>query len=49
MTVPAIYEIIFEREHDKTNKLTSAPSEESDQPGLPSSLIRVFEVHFMDS
>ena len=29
---------------DKTNKMTCAPSEDSDQPGHPSSLIRVFVV-----
>ena len=28
--------------HDKTNKLVCVPSEDSDQPGHPSSLIRVF-------
>ena len=31
-------------EHDKTNKMTCAPSEDSDQPGHPPSLIRVFTV-----
>ena len=30
--------------HDKTNKLTCAPSKDSDQPGHPPSLIRVFAV-----
>ena len=30
--------------HDKTNKMTCAPSEDSDQPGHPPSLIRVFAV-----
>ena len=30
--------------HDKTNKMTYAPSENSDQPGHPPSLIRVFAV-----
>ena len=30
--------------HDKTNKMTSVPSEASDQPGHPPSLIRVFAV-----
>ena len=30
--------------HDKTNKMACAPSEDSDQPGLPPSLIRVFAV-----
>ena len=32
----------FELQHDKTNKMTCAPSE--DQPGHPPSLIRVFAV-----
>ena len=32
----------FERLHDKTNKMTCAPSEDSDPPGHPPSLIRVF-------
>ena len=31
--------------HDKTNKMTCAPSEDSDQPGYLPSLIRVFTVH----
>ena len=30
--------------HDKTNKMVCAPSEDSDQPGHPPSLIRVFTV-----
>ena len=30
--------------HDKTNKMVCAPSEDSDQPGHPPSLIRVFAV-----
>ena len=30
--------------HDKTNKLTCAPSRDSDQPGHPSSLMRAFVV-----
>ena len=29
-------------QHYKTNKMTCAPSEDSDQPGHPPSLIRVF-------
>ena len=29
---------------DKTNKMACAPSEDSDQPGHPPSLIRVFAV-----
>ena len=35
--------------HDKTNKMKCAPSEDSDQPGHPSSVIRVFAVCFMGS
>ena len=34
----------FEPPCDKTNKLACAPSEDSDQPGHPPSLIRVFAV-----
>ena len=34
----------FEPQHDKTNKMAYAPSEDSDQPGYPPSLIRVFAV-----
>ena len=34
----------FEPPHDKTNKMVCAPSEDSDQPGHPPSLIRVFAV-----
>ena len=30
--------------HDKTNKVACAPSEDSDQPGHPPSLIRIFAV-----
>ena len=37
-------EILFEPPHDKTNKMACAPSEDSDQPGQPPSLIRVFAV-----
>ena len=32
-------------EHDKTNKLTCAPSEDSDQPGHPPSLISLCCLH----
>ena len=35
---------IKEPPRDKTNKMACAPSEESDQPGHPPSLIRVFAV-----
>ena len=34
----------FETQHDKTNKVTCVSSEDSDQPGHPPSLIRVFFV-----
>ena len=34
----------YEPPHDKTNKMICAPSEDSDQPGHPPSLIRVFTV-----
>ena len=40
----SLYSII-EPPHDKNNKMTFAPSEDSDQPGHPPSLIRVFTVH----
>ena len=36
--------ILNEPPHDKTNKMACAPSEDSDQPGHPPSLIRVFAV-----
>ena len=36
--------IIYEPPRDKTNKMACAPSEDSDQPGHPPSLIRVFAV-----
>ena len=40
---------IFEPPREKTNKMACAPSEDSDQPGHPPSLIRVFTVRSMDS
>ena len=36
---------IIEPPHDKTDKMACVPSEDSDQPGHPPSLIRVFAVH----
>ena len=39
----------FEPLHDKTNKMTCAPSEGSDQPGHPHRLIRAFTVCSMGS
>ena len=35
----------YEPWHDKTNKMTFVPGEDSDQPGHPPSLSRVFAVH----
>ena len=35
---------LIEPVHDKTKKMTCAPSEDSDQPGHPPNLIRVFAV-----
>ena len=42
-------EYLYEPPHDKTNKMAWAPSEDSDQPGHPPSLIRVFTVRSMGS
>ena len=36
--------LLFEPPHDKTNKMASAPSEDSHQPGYPPSQISVFAV-----
>ena len=38
------FKVLFEPHRDKTNKMACAPSEDSDQPGHPPSLIRVFAV-----
>ena len=38
----AIFLVLFEPPRDKTNKMACAPSEDSNQPGHPPSLIRVF-------
>ena len=35
----------YEPQHDKTNKMICAPSEDSDQPGHTLRLIRVFAGH----
>ena len=40
---------VHEPPHDKTNKMTCVPSEDSDQPGHPPSLIRVFTVRSIGS
>ena len=39
----------YEPPRDKTNKVTCAASKDSDQPGHPPSLIRVFAVRPMGS
>ena len=39
----------FEPPHDKINKMTFMPSEDSDQPGHPPMLIRIFAVRSMSS
>ena len=39
----------YEPHRDKTNKMACAPSEDSDQPGHPPSLIRVFAVRLIGS
>ena len=41
---PGNYVLLTGPPHDKTNKMTCAPSEDSDQPGHPPSLVRVFAV-----
>ena len=40
---------IYEPQIDKTNKMSYAPSEDSDQPGHPPSLIRVFPLCSVDN
>ena len=42
--MPAEEAVPKEPQHDKTNKMTCAPSEDSDQPEHSPSLIRVFTV-----
>ena len=44
-----VVSLTYEPQHYKTSKLTCAPSEDSDQPGHPPSLIRVFAVRTMVS
>ena len=41
--------IQIEPQREKNNKMTCAPNKDSDQPGHPPSLIRVFAMHLMDS
>ena len=45
----SMYSIIIEPVHEKPNKMMCAPSDDSDQPGHPPSLIRVFTVNSMGS
>ena len=40
---------LYEPRHGKTNKVTVRASEDSDQPGHPPSLIRVFAVRSVGS
>ena len=40
---------VFKPPRDKTNKMACAPSEDSDQPGHPPSLIRVFAVRMKNA
>ena len=44
LVLVASFSFTSEPPHDKTNKMACAPSENSDQPGHPPSLIRVFGV-----
>ena len=44
-----IWEMTFEPQHNKTNKMVCGPSEDSDQPGHLPSLIRAFAVCSMGS
>ena len=48
-TILLPYCLQHELPHDNTNKMTCAPSEDSDQPGHLPSLIRVFAVRSMGS
>ena len=41
--IQIVKSVIHEPPHDKTNKMTCAPSEDSDQPGHPPSLISPHE------
>ena len=44
---PFVRVSLFEPPYYKTNKVACAPSEDSDKPGHPPRLIRVFAVRFM--
>ena len=46
---PCTIQALTEPPHDKTKKMACAPGEDSDQPGHPSSLIRVFAMRSMGS
>ena len=45
----SLWYLTFEPPRDKTSKMISGPSKDSDQPGHPPSLIRVFPVCSMGS
>ena len=47
--IDEIYTCCIFRLEDTTNKMTFVPSEDSDQPGHPPSLIRVFAVRSLGS
>ena len=47
--VGTFYSLTFELPRDKTNKMACGPGEDSDQPGHPPSLMRVFAVHSVGS
>ena len=49
MYMCCICRLAEELPHDKPNKMTFVPSEDSDQPGHPPSLIRVFDVRSVGS
>ena len=49
MHLTTLVEKLLEPQHDKTSRMTCSPSEDSDQPEHPPSLIRVFTVHSMGS
>ena len=43
------YKTVNEPLHDKTNKMTCSPNEDSDKPMCPPSLIRAFVVYSLGS
>ena len=45
----SVFRSTLELSHDKSNKIVCAPNEDSDQPGHPPSLIRIFAVRMKKS